>query len=92
MPQIESTVVPKKEETTLLVILLTKSFLPFWAPLYVWKWGYLLLPGALFTDQKYFGKLTLSPKVFNEASLKKIGDLEFGWLFVTYRDSLLTKL
>ena len=28
------TVVPKKEETTLLVKLLTKSFLPFWAPLY----------------------------------------------------------
>ena len=27
--------VPKKEETTLLVILITKSFLPFWAPLYV---------------------------------------------------------
>ena len=28
-----STVVPKKEETTFLVKLLTKSFLPFWAPL-----------------------------------------------------------
>ena len=35
----QPTVVPKKEETTLLVILLTKSFLPFWAPLYVDLYG-----------------------------------------------------
>ena len=30
-----STVVAKKDETNLLVILLTKSFYPFWPPLYV---------------------------------------------------------
>ena len=31
------TVVAKKAETTLLVILLTKSFYPFWPPLYLWQ-------------------------------------------------------
>ena len=31
------TVVVKKEWTTMLVILLTKSFIPFWPPLYDWR-------------------------------------------------------
>ena len=53
--------------------------------------GILVIPCALCVDQKYFGKLTLSLKVFNGASLKKIGDFELPRYFVAYKYSLLNE-
>ena len=41
--------------------------------------------------QKYFGWLTYSMVGLIDMSFKKIGDFQFGSLFVTYRDSLLSK-
>ena len=51
--------------------------------------GVLDITCALCVDQKYFGELTLSLKVLNGASLKKIGDFELPQYFVAYKYSLL---